>query len=265
MNHRMQWRAEPKTPEPGGWLTWREGEGPANSGPATDDELGAACDDSPYPTLEIAQTRDFEPTGDGATDAWSRTEWVPLPRVGPGKSTYTTRVKKLYSSQAIHLLFDCEDQCLSTNMTRDGDDLWKGDALEIFLWPSEATPLYLQYDLSPLGAELALLVPGTRGGGIGWSPWQYTGPRRVAARTTVRGGERAAHAAVSGWMAEIRIPFALLHGIASIPSPGSQWRANFYRVDYDLGSASHWAWCPRTGTSTHAYQHYGILHFGGAA
>jgi hypothetical protein len=45
------------------------------------------------------------------------------------------------------------------------------------------------------------------------------------------------------------------------PQPGSQWRANFYRLDYDAGPASHWAWDPRTGTSYHDFNHFGTIIF----
>jgi hypothetical protein len=158
-------------------------------------------------------------------------------------------------------LFSCEDDELSTSMTRDGDDLWKGDALEIFLWPDEQRHLYFQYDLSPLGAELPLLVPGDGQGGFGWSPWHYEGPRRVRSLTFVEGGKKEAMARVHRWGAEIRLPFALLQGVTRAPEPAARWRANFFRVDYEQGVPSHWAWSERASARTHSLHDYGELRF----
>jgi hypothetical protein len=219
---------------------------------------------------DVCLVPDFELRGDGSSNTWERALWLPLspipepgqPAVASRSGRYDTMLKCLYSSTGLYLLFSCGDGWLSTSMTRDGDDLWKGDAVEVFLWPDESRPLYFQYDLSPLGPELVLLVPGHGGGGgIGWSPWRYEGPRRVRSMTRVNGGPRQPHAKVTDWSTEIFIPFALLDGVVERPTAGRTWRANFYRVDHDAGVPQHWAWCERTGKATHAIHKYGTLRF----
>ena len=42
---------------------------------------------------------------------------------------------------------------------------------------------------------------------------------------------------------------------------GQQWRANFYRIDYDAAPASHWAWEPRTGANFHDCRSFGTVTF----
>ena len=147
-------------------------------------------------------------------------------------------------------------------MTRDGDDLYREDVVEIFLWPDESQPLYFEYEISPLGVELPILVANHEGQFHGWLPWHYTGPRAVRRATSVRGGPKAAGASVEGWTAEFFVPFALFMGMGNIPpTRGSRWRANLYRIDHDQAPFSQWAWCPDTGPTFHRYSAFGTFLF----
>ncbi|NLH16473.1 MAG: hypothetical protein GX455_07840, partial [Phycisphaerae bacterium] len=44
------------------------------------------------------------------------------------------------------------------------------------------------------------------------------------------------------------------------PKPGTRWRANFYRVDYDDNKSIGWDWA-RVGPSFHEYDKFGTLVF----
>ena len=44
------------------------------------------------------------------------------------------------------------------------------------------------------------------------------------------------------------------------PRPGSRWRANFYRMDYDHGRETSWDWA-RVGLSFHEFRKFGTLVF----
>ncbi len=214
----------------------------------------------PRPVVEVAATPDFDVTGCGDHPAWSNASWTPLGRTGPGRSRLETRFKCLHSDAAIYFLVDCEDRRISAT-GGCGDELWKEDVVEIFLWPDESRRVYFQYDLSPLGAELPLLIPSPEFP-HGWSPWQYEGARRVAAKTAAVGGALTPLAEVERWTAEIRIPYALLAGILpGKPRRGTTWRGNVCRTDFDGSMASGWAWSDRIGTNTHALHEYGSLRF----
>ena len=100
--------------------------------------------------------------------------------------------------------------------------------LKRFFWPDERQDLYLEYELSPLGAELPLIIPNHAGSFMGWSPWHYTGNRKTRRATSVRGGPATPGATITGWSAEFFIPFALLQGLGNVPpKSGAKWRANF--------------------------------------
>jgi hypothetical protein len=63
------------------------------------------------------------------------------------------------------------------------------------------------------------------------------------------------------WYAEFFVPYALLYPmVKEIPKPGSVWRANVYRADYDDNKTVEWSW-KRTQKTFHEYQVFGRLVF----
>lgn len=215
----------------------------------------------PEGILKVKPTEDFEVTGDGSHKAWSATEWVMIPQRTKGGLPYDSKLKLLYSKTGLYTLFDGTDAKLTATAKADFDDLWVEDVFEIFLWPDEQQPIYFEYEISPLGAELPILVPNLGGKFIGWRPWHYEGARKTRKATSVTGSEKQPGAAIKGWSAEIFIPYELLNPLQNVPpKPGTQWRANFYRVDYDDQKSTRWTWVP-VGPSFHEYQKFGRLVF----
>lgn len=209
----------------------------------------------------IHQVRDFEVSGDGVNSAWERCPWHTLARVGSGESNYQTQVKFLYSTTGIYFLFQCEDDRLSCTPRKDYDNIFLEDVVELFLWTDTSQRLYFEYEVSPLGVELPLLVANNDDVFMGWLPWKYA-ERKVRKATHIIGGDKACGAACRGWMAEIYIPFALLRGMGNCPPErGTVWRANMYRIDYDDPKSSQWAWCPETGGNFHQFRKFGTLKF----
>ncbi len=212
--------------------------------------------------VEIGQVADFELDGAGTNPAWDRAVWQPLARVGQGLSRYATRAKILYSTTGIYFLTDAEDQKLTCTLMEDFADLFREDVIEVFLWTDVRHPLYFEYEISPLNYELPILVPNDAGSFCGWRPWHYTGSRRTRHASQVRGGPKQSQATVTGWTAEFFIPFDLLIGVGrSRPRRGDHWRANIYRIDYDVGVPSQWAWCPATAGNFHDHQNFGTILF----
>lgn len=221
---------------------------------------GAAA---PSHTLTIHSTTDFELTGDGSNPAWAAPKWQPLTRVGKGQSPYKSRVKVLYSKTGLYFFFDNEDRKLTATMVGEYMEIFNEDVVEVFLWPDEDNDLYLEYELSPLETELPLLIANNGKVFTPWIPWQYEGRRRARKATAARGGPKASMAQVKGWTAEFFIPFALMYGLGNTPpQAGSVWRGNFYRIDYDLGPPTHWAWCPDTSNNFHRFKQFGTIRFG---
>lgn len=229
--------------------------------------LAAAClvpvhrPDPPARELTVRATDDFAVTGDGTAAAWKKAEWEPLRLRADADRPYRTRVKTLYSKTGLYVLFDAADKTLSATKTADYDNLWEEDVFEVFLWPDEKHPVYFEYEISPLGVELPILVPNLDGRIMGWRPWHYGGNRAVKKKTAATGGPVKSGAAVEGWTAEVFIPYELLAPLGNVPpKPGTRWRANFYRMDYDGGAKASWDWA-RVGDSFHEHTKFGTLVF----
>ena len=231
------------------------------------ERLLAAADPAPKKVepktteLLVKATSDFEVTGEGQNAAWAKTEWVPIPRRNSGKLPYESRMKLLYSPTGLYTLFEGTDAKLTTTNLADFDNLWEEDVFEIFLWTDETEPIYFEYEISPLAAELPIIVPNFKGKFRGWLPWHYGGGRKTRKGTAVSGGQKLPGAAVDRWSAEIFIPYALLEPLQNVPpQPGTRWRANFYRVDYDNQQTTSWSWVP-VGPSFHEFKKFGTLVF----
>ncbi len=220
-----------------------------------------SADQDAAPNLRVVATEDFEVTGDGSHAAWRKADWVKLGRRPGGSHDYETRIKVLYSKTGLYVHMDATDSKLTSTMKEDFMNLWTEDIFEVFLWTDERFPLYFEYEISPLGYELPILIPNLDDRFLGWRPWQYEGKRKTRKATAAVGGERKSLASVKGWRAEVFIPYDLLRPLTNrIPKPGTRWRANFYRVDYDDGKSTGWDWA-RVGGSFHEFRKFGTMIF----
>lgn len=211
--------------------------------------------------LRVRRTEDFAVNGKGEAAAWEGIAWEPLNLRASGGHQYRTRVKMLYSATGIYVLMDAEDSLITAAMDEDFLDLWNEDVFEFFLWPDERHAVYFEYEISPLGFELPIIIPNFGGKFLGWRPWHYEGERKTQKATTVVGGPKQSGADVKGWKAEVFVPYDLLEPLQNVPpKPGTRWRANFYRVDYDDGKSTSWDWA-RVGRSFHDYNNFGTLIF----
>lgn len=211
--------------------------------------------------LKVRRTEDFKINGAGDSTAWDKAQWQPLTSQIPGGHKYQTRVKMLYSETGLYVLMEAEDGKITAKMDEDFLDLWNEDVFEFFLWPDEKYSVYFEYEISPLGYELPIIIPNFDGKFLGWRPWHYEGDRKTKKATTVTGGPKHSGAEIRGWKAEVFVPYDLLKPLQNVPpQPGTRWRANFYRVDYDEGKGAGWDWA-RVGRSFHEFEKFGTLVF----
>lgn len=213
------------------------------------------------PRLVVKPSGDFEVTGSGEHANWKAVEWTPMRKRQPDGHSYESRFKMLYSATGLYFLMDATDGVLTATMTEDFMDLWHEDVFEVFLWTDERHPVYFEYEISPLNRELPIIIPNFDGQFLGWRPWHYERDRQTRKATATFGGPKESRAAITGWRAEFFIPYALLRPLQNVPpKPGTHWRGNFYRMDYDNGRRTQWDWA-RVGPSFHEYQKFGDLLF----
>lgn len=208
----------------------------------------------------IKKTDDFQINGAGDQAGWDKTDWVSITVQESAGRTLATKTKMLYSGTGLYFLFECDDQKLTATIQEDFGPLFKEDVVEVFLWPDPSVPIYFEYELSPLNYELPILVPNINGKAQGWRPWNYPTKKKTQHATRVRGGEKTSNAAIKGWTAEFFIPYALMSPIVpALPTSGTVWRGNLYRIDYDQGYQT-WSW-KKTSGSFHEFNKFGILIF----
>lgn len=214
--------------------------------------------------IEVIQTPDFEITGKGSSKNWNTTEEIILRQdpITDNQKYLSTSVKLLYSGTGMYFLFQCEDKILSATMKSDYLNLWEEDVVEIFLWPDENKPVYFEYELSPLNYELPLVISHSPKGLRRWRPFQLSDEdhEMTSHQTYVEQGKKEPGASISAWRAEFFINYELLR-IIGCPPPvsGTQWRANFYRIDYDTEQTL-WSW-QTTKNSFHELDTFGTIHF----
>jgi len=195
--------------------------------------------------LVVRKCSDFDLTGKDDNNEWSKTEWNYLTKHDECGKIYTTKFKILYSAKGVYVLFDGDDDKISTQYDKDFDDLFKGDVYEVFFHTDPNTPVYFEYEINQLNKELVLLMPKINGSAYGWIPWHYEKEKAVKKMINVIGGKMISNAAITSWSAELFFPYGLLTPLGNVPpKSGTIWNANFYRLDYDSGKMVKWAWGP---------------------
>jgi predicted TIM-barrel fold metal-dependent hydrolase len=222
--------------------------------------LGLDGGKSPAPkSMRVKFTEDFKLAGDFGADEWKAAERATLTKRGDGPLPYESRVRMLYSKTGLYVLFMGTDEKRTATL-KDGGHLWTEDVFEIFVQPDAGLPTYFEYEISPLGSELALMVTNSSGKLLRWQPWIFEEGETRKVRKIVR-TVPGPNDTIRAWVAEVFVPYVLLKPLADRPpKSGDRWRANFYRVDHDDGKTTSWDWS-RVGPSFHDYKNFGELIF----
>ena len=211
--------------------------------------------------LMVRKCADFLVTGKGDHPEWTKAGWNSLQKLDAIGEAYESKFKILYSTKGIYVLLNGTDKKISTNFTKDFENLFEADVFEVFFHTDPTQPLYFEYEINQLNKELVLIIPNFKGGFYGWIPWHYEKERRTQKMVEVIGGVQQSESMIISWTAEIFFPYGLLKPLQRVPpAQGTKWNANFYRLDYDSGKAAKWAWSPVMG-SFHQYEKFGQLVF----
>jgi hypothetical protein len=212
-------------------------------------------------SVVVKRTTDFKLTGSGESEQWKAASWNIIQQRRDTLNKRETKFKTLNSGKGIYFLFSNQDEVLTASKTLDFDSLWLEDVNEVFLWPDTSNTIYFEYEISPLNHELPLLIPNISGKFLGWRPWLYSKDRMIKHLTKVIGGDKKSGSKIKNWTSEFFIPYELLTPLSNIPPrPGTIWRANMYRVDYDHNRTAVWSWM-KTETNFHQFEKFGTLVF----
>ncbi|CAN5823495.1 hypothetical protein BH10BAC2_BH10BAC2_38140 [soil metagenome] len=225
--------------------------------------------------INVKRTDDFTVTGDGSNKAWNTAVWNTITqrssatlkmenwyitddRLKINDLQYQTQFKILYSDKGIYCLFYCEDSAITSTIKEDFGDLFNEDVVEAFFWPDTSRVIYFEYELSPMNYELPLIIFNNNGNANGWLPFYYKNGRKTDHAINISNNKITKE--LFTWTAEFFIPYTLLSSLKNIPpQKGMQWRANFYRIDYDQQPVfSSWQ---LTRESYHDPEKFGVIEF----
>ena len=213
--------------------------------------------DSP---LVVRKCIDFTITGKGDNPEWQKTPWVSLTKIDTGGKEDKTQFKIMYSPTGIYVLFNGDDEKITSNFQHDGDDLFDADVFEVFFHPVPSTPIYFEYEVSPLDKELVLLITNKKGKFSAWLPW-YKVEKRAQKKVIITGGKMIPNAPSKAWAAELFFPYQLIDPlVAESPKSGMRWNANFCRLDYDSGKMIKFSWSP-IKVAFHEFEKYRSIQF----
>ncbi len=242
----------------------------------------------PDPQRYLANRRRFALTIDGRLDdpAWRDAPWSRgfADIEGPirGKPPLTTRVRMLWDDRYWYIGAELDEPDLWATIRQHDAVIFHDNDFEIFTDPSGTTHRYFEIELNALAAEWDLFLPKPyRDGGSAENGWEIPGLKlAVALHGTLDDSRDRDH----GWTVELAIPWAALadSGRNAVPPvPGTQWRVDFSRVEWDLDRAGagyvkrtdatghplaehNWVWSPQGAVNMHMPEMWGVVQFGGA-
>lgn len=222
--------------------------------------LSVAQASDPYP---LHRTTDFEISGDGTSKQWDLTTWEQMTKLDHGGENYTTKFKVLASETGLYVLFHGEDNTITTSDYQNMDKLWNGDVYELFIHTQDQDDQYFEYEVSPMGRQLALTISASHQG-MPWIPFNEYGEDAYGldAKVGIQGGPTKIGGKIDSWYAEVFISYKSLGLLSKVPpKKGTEWFVNFCRLDHDTGKMIKWSWTPTIVESLHELDKFRTVRF----
>lgn len=181
---------------------------------------------------------------------WENVEAVPIVGAANGEEPrLNTKLQACWTKDHLLVRFTCEDDHVVAQYTERDDNLYEEDVVEVFIdEPGEGT-YYKEFEFSPRGVIFDAQItnePGKKK--IVDRSWDAEGLTLDV--TTDEQGNR---------YYDIAFP---LDCFESLPEKGTDWKANFYRIDAEPNGTRHyWAWSPTGIVDFHTPSRFGTLQF----
>jgi hypothetical protein len=206
---------------------------------------------------------DFNITGKGDNAEWNKTEWVTLTKLDPEGAAYKSKFKVMSSGKGVYVLFQGEDNKITTSDYKDMDKIWNGDVYEVFFHTAKEDSKYFEYEVNQFERQLLLTISDSKNG-VGWIPFNEYDSNTYGTinKVEVLGGPRKLQGKIASWSAEVFISYKSLGLLSSTPpKSGTIWSANFCRLDHDAGKMVKWSWSPTIKESLHELEEFQHIIF----
>lgn len=223
---------------------------------------------------------------DGQLDetAWQQARWTSdfADIEGPSKRApaHRTRAKMLWDDEYLYVAAEIEEPHLWATLKERDSIIFFDNDIEIFLDPSGSTHNYVEIEINALNTvwDLALTRP-YRDNGRALHGWNIAGLQTAVA---LHGTLNDPSDTDRGWTLEAAIPWKALKEMEPDqipPNPGSIWRMNFSRVEWDLAVENaayvkvtdpktgaplpehNWVWSPTGLINIHYPERWGLVYF----
>jgi hypothetical protein len=146
-------------------------------------------------------------------------------------------------------------------MSGHDDPIYKEEVVELFLCPSGDLRHYFELEISPRNVlfDAKVFSPELqRRSMLVQTEWHAPGLRSAVG---VSGTIEDPSDVDVGWIVEVALPFADL-GLAGPPSPGTRWRANFYRIERgEVDEFTCWSPTLKEPADFHVPERFGTIEF----
>ncbi len=176
----------------------------------------------------------------------------------PAATRASARV--LWDQNNLYVAFEFLDSDIYSAFDKHDDKLWTQDAAELFIDADGDRKTYVELQVSPRNMTFDSWLPNYRENDNAWDA-----PLTTAVK--VYGTVNKSDDVDTGWTVEMQIPLSAAKGrldnMGGVPpAVGTEWRANFFRMDHKTGqpqAAS--GWSPPLVGDFHALDKFGVLIF----
>jgi hypothetical protein len=188
-------------------------------------------------------------SADAGSPFWREIDFALLRETVSGAAPQQgTSIRVVWNAEELRVLFHSEDAHISATLTEHDAALYTEEVVEVFLDPIGDLECYFEIEVNPLNAVLDLVLRRIRSGYRKDFAWDC-----ADLRTCVR-------CDAASWSAELSIPFTSLTDRP--PTPDSEWRVNFTRIDRPPGvERGLSAWSPTRRPNFHVPERFGVLQF----
>ena len=213
--------------------------------------------------------------------AWQAAPWttdfIDIEGSSKPNPRYRTRAKILWDQNYLYIAAELEEPNLQAALTEHDSVIFKDNDFEVFLKPpvqieaqngqKEPSPGYYEFEINARNTSWDLFLdrPYNQGGKADNS-WNIPGLKTAV---KLHGTLNQSTDKDRSWTVEIAFPWSAYNSRLPVtpPTPGSQWRINFSRVEWLDGHQqpneheANWVWSPQGVINMHVPEKWGYLNF----
>lgn len=218
----------------------------------------------------VCQRVDAPVVVDGVLDevAWAKAKPLsPLRDLSGAPSQFAADIRMMYDDRYLYVGAVLPEKELVATLTERDSIIFKDDDFEVFIDPAPFGKSYVELELNQFNTvwDLFITAPYREGEAcVALHDWDIKGLKTAV---TVQGVINDGVANDTSWTVEIAWPWESITGHSELPrrgappTPGTEMRFNFSRVDHDGGVEWNTVWAPTRQATIHAPEHWGRVRF----